>query len=130
MDDISAMTNAELDEALAVEVMGWRYYKGLWFDVKGDDTNLRSYEYCIAEGIDPDIYAWIPTADIGQAMMCLDEVRRHHIIVIESRPYVECWSIRLTTWDKQACQWEVSNETLERAICEAVLKATRKKGRE
>jgi len=113
------MTDAELDEALAVEVMGSR--KGrinphpsnpvFWLDDSKPNRESLSY------------YSWHPTADLNQAFEVLDKFAGYEIVKSTHEPTNK---YRIRIWfdsgDTVMARREYG-DNLARTICETALEA-------
>lgn len=122
MTDISNMTDEQLNEALAIEVMGWtekeRYYQS-------DGTTYKFYVYgdnktCVKEN-------WNPTHDLNQAFEVLDKWHSFSTCNISHAIYRngEKYLVTLDCLPFQSVA-QVKHKSLARAICEAVLTVVRK----
>jgi len=119
--DYSQMTNEQVNERLAVEVMGWEKEK-TWFD------GLHNYiEYwTLGNGIpvmDNNIgksYCsfWQPTTDLNHAVMCAEKIGRE--IYIEKRVGGDYWVMVGELSDNPSV---AESASLPRALSEAILQA-------
>jgi len=131
---ISEMTDEELNEALAVEVMGW---------VKSIETkDNKVFMNCWAESLEDYLVGeslhrimeqslWRPTNDPNQAFEVLDKV--YIDFTIDVQRSAGQWGVEIDGSNGygrvKVGKWLWTNE-LPRAICEAVLQAVRKESEE
>ena len=109
MKQPNEMTDREMDEALATEVMGWHPVEreGGWY--------LRVGEV----GIRKD--NWHPTENLNQAVECAWETS---YITINKFADKKKWRVTVD-YKGDGCYCNSFNTSLARAICEAVLIAKR-----
>jgi len=115
MTDFSTMTDDQLDEWLAVNVMGWM------LDLVENEWGLRYYRGTDGKSV-MDARLWQPTRDLNQAVMCAEKWKK----VAEERniEIVYTWSgyhIQLRVVDKVVGKSKV--DEFARALCEAVCMA-------
>ena len=112
MTDFRAMANDQLDEWLAVNVMGWHEdsdHMNLWLDKDGKITT--------------DKEDWQPTRDLNQAVMCAEKWSKDNdcemVIYYKSHWVVDfrCGSL-----------YPIHGDSLTRALCEAVAMAVEGEG--
>lgn len=110
MKQPNEMTNEELDEALAIEVMGWHIFGYEWHELGG--------KYVM------DVNDWHPTTDLNQTWECLEKFKGYEIL---KSCYRKNYSVRV--WEEfglvNRCAGTVVSDNLPRALCEAVLMAKR-----
>ena len=108
---ISDMTNSELNEAIAFEVMGWHIDEfGYWMDADDEHTGYIAI-------IHPTI-GWIPAADINQARACVDKLQKCNGSFVGIKNYDNIHG----EVDGYSCP-----DNFARAMCEAMLMAKRAK---
>lgn len=125
MKPIPEMTDAELDVAMAVEVMGWH---------KAD----FDFPYCMTayatgkEGIDNImcIDDFNPTSDLNQVWECADEMNKRGWILELGYEYrgvrPNGLPMQYRAYADDDKQWfEALSESPARAMCEALLQAVR-----
>ena len=117
-DTISDMTDYELNEAIAFEVMGWHIDEfGYWMDANDEHTGYIAIEH-------PDM-GWIPTADLNQAVRCVEGFA--HITICKFVYGSPLWDVTIEN-SAYSSGWPVARGAcLARAICEAALMAVRAK---
>ena len=122
MTEISEMTNEELNNAVAVEVMGWKKYIP-----PGDEKfakyvlndNLELAHYC---------FSWKPTENNDAAWQVAERINKlGYLVIIKTWPkeYGNLPSCSLVNKDNDRA-FSIAT-TANRAICEAALMATRNK---
>ena len=108
----SNMTDKELDEALALEVMEWLFWDGFYYGKDG--------------GTEQPYILWTPTTDLNQAFEVLEKyIDRKRNAVIHYNIDINYASIY--EYGARDAIGESKGKNLARAICEAVLTAKRGK---
>jgi len=120
MTEISEMTNEELNNAVAVEVMGW-------------EASIEPKHNCWGNNIPKQCYAiigggkqeWSPTVFISQAWEVVDKMKGNawHIFV-ETLDNDKRWVAYFSSSDDTVVV-EAWHESAPRAICEVALNAIR-----
>jgi len=121
MTDFNAMSDDQLDEWLAVNVMGWM------LDLVENEWGLRYYRDADGKSV-MDARLWQPTHDLNQAVECAEKWKK----VAEGRniEIVYTWSgyhIQLRVVNKVVGESKV--DEFARALCEATAMAMEGEGR-
>ena len=116
------MTNAEMDAAVAVEVMGWTVGMSLKFSAHGNVAQVKSY---LDDGLDfaAEVADWQPTTDLNQAF----EVAKAMGILsmyLDLRQDAEFWRAGFYNMTGNLLSWS-QDASAARAICAAALAAKR-----
>lgn len=120
MTNISSMTDEQLAEALAIEVMGWKKYCN--FEGRECFKNDDDWHW---------IEDWQPCTDLNQAVECAENWQGQsscRYVVIQRQAYdappslVDLWECKLVDIEND---FRTLNESPARALCEAVLMAVR-----
>ena len=116
---ISDMTDYELNEAIAFEVMGWHIDEfGYWMDADDEHTGYIAIEH--------PTMGWIPTADLNQVIKCAEKFKGYEIL---KSCYRKDYSVKV--WEKfgevNRCAGKIISDNPARAMCEATLMAKRAK---
>ena len=112
MTDFSTMTDTQLDEWLAVNVMEWEK----WCNSEGHECFKNDDDWHWIED-------WQPTRDLNQAVMCAEKWSKDNdcemVIYYKSHWVVDfrCGSL-----------YPIHGDSLTRALCEAVAMATEGEG--
>lgn len=141
MKTISEMTNEELNEALAVEVMGWNkgcilggypdYY--CW----SDEINEEKYHWSWMEEIENEkekynavmeCSEWQPTTDLNQAFEVLEKyINKDNTRIQTDTLEGNFWEVRIFRYGEESGYLgRAVEKSLALAICEAALQAVRK----
>lgn len=120
MKPIPEMTDAELDEAMAVEVRGW---------MKSIPPMVGLYQYPSSDGTHT-VYSWQPSTDLNQAWECADEMNKRGWILELGYEYrgvrPNGLPMQYRAYADDDKQWlEALSESPARAVCEALLMAAR-----
>jgi len=120
------MTDKELDEALALEVMGWHEGDTRCYDIINRHFFERGFYFQDSGALVMPVNEWNPTKDKNQAFevlsKCIDRKRNaviHYNIDINYASIYE--------YGARGAIGESKGKNLARAICEAVLTAKRGK---
>lgn len=125
MKEISKMTDEELDEAIAVEVMGWNKHpdmQGSWWVL--DEDKFAGYYW--KERVPLIFYVWNPTVDLNQAFEALEKVGYWTMCRFTGSLYHV--SASLSGKDEEGSihsAHSLTRDDFACAICEAVLMAVR-----
>ena len=119
--NISEMTNEELNEALAVEVMGWGMENGFFVS-----PTLKDGKEIVCF-----VWEWTPTEDMNQAVECLNYWLNVTGSLVEIKKMdnkyweVELWRESPKTAPENPLNGVATDESFPRALSEAVLMAKR-----
>lgn len=117
MTYISSMTDEQLNEALAIEVMKFRFWDGVYYSEDGREIELGD---------------WQPTTDLNQAVGCAEKWinrRGHYRVRLEYQEDIYGWSYHAAIEHiYYADIVNIRNANPARALCEAVLMAKRREG--
>ena len=128
--NISEMTNEQLNEALAIEVMGWKKHPdmmGSWWIM--DEDKFAGYIWKPHPPFAFDI--WKPAEDMNQAVECLNYWLNVTGSLVEIKKMdnkyweVELWRESPKTAPENPLNGVATDESFPRALSEAVLMAKR-----
>ena len=116
------MTDDQLDEWLAVKVMGWT------LDLIENEWGLRYYRDADGKSV-MDARLWQPTRDLNQAVECVEKLRdeRGYLMRIyyQTETKYLVWFVLYSDKNGRILKeiWGKPNAILSRALCEAVAMA-------
>ena len=124
------MTDAELNEAVAREVMGWRSrYKFNpptepypYYQIDAVDQELR-----LCRSVGEGVRGWSPATNIADAMEVVEKMRADGYRVNLYMPTNDSGKIPHCYIGSKTGIWNAKHNNPARAICEAALEAVRSK---
>ena len=130
MTDCSQMTNDQINERLAVEVMGWHRERNDYVDSRYRDAD--EYQWVDGEGrilyhviksetltAGGSQHWWHPITDITQALMCTKKWVDENECTLGIYYCGGNWTIDF--YDFRCSLYPIQGDSLPRALCEAIL---------